>query len=131
MGPMRVLLDTHALLWWLFDDPQLSNPVREVIKSIDTQVFASSASAWEIATKHRLGKLPEAQEASRNLPALLRAARIDALPITMEHAIVAGSLARPHRGPFDRMLIAQAMIEEMAIITSDSEFAQFDVKIIW
>ena len=65
MGPMRVLLDTHALLWWLFDDPQLSNPAREVIKSIDTQVFASSASAWEIATKHRLGKLPEAQEASR------------------------------------------------------------------
>lgn len=131
MGPMRVLLDTHALLWWLFDDPQLSNPAREVIKSIDTQVFASSASAWEIATKHRLGKLPEAQEASRNLPGLLRAARIDALPITMEHAIAAGSLASPHRDPFDHMLIAQAMIEKMAIITSDSEFAQFDVKIIW
>lgn len=128
---MRVLLDTHALLWWLFDDPQLSNPAREVIKSIDTQVFASSASAWEIATKHRLGKLPEAQEASRNLPGLLRAARIDALPITMEHAIAAGSLASSHRDPFDRMLIAQAMIEKMAIITSDSEFAQFDVKIIW
>lgn len=131
MGPMRVLLDTHALLWWLFDDLQLSNPAREVIKSIDNQVFASSASAWEIATKHRLGKLPEAEEASRNLPELLRAARIDALPITVEHAIAAGSLASPHRDPFDRMLIAQAMIEKMAIVTSDSEFAQFDVKIIW
>lgn len=128
---MRVLLDTHALLWWLFDDLQLSNPAREVIKSIDNQVFASSASAWEIATKHRLGKLPEAEEASRNLPELLRAARIDALPITVEHAIAAGSLASPHRDPFDRMLIAQAMIEKMAIVTSDSEFAQFDVKIIW
>lgn len=131
MGPMRVLLDTHALLWWLFDDLQLSNPAREVIKSIDNQVFASSASAWEIATKHRLGKLPEAEEASRNLPELLRAARIDALLITVEHAIAAGSLASPHRDPFDRMLIAQAMIEKMAIVTSDSEFAQFDVKIIW
>lgn len=128
---MRVLLDSHALLWWLFDDLQLSNPAREVIKSIDNQVFASSASAWEIATKHRLGKLPEAEEASRNLPELLRAARIDALPITVEHAIAAGSLASPHRDPFDRMLIAQAMIEKMAIVTSDSEFAQFDVKIIW
>ncbi len=128
---MKVLLDTHALLWWLFDDPQLSNPAREVIKSIDNQVFASSASAWEIATKHRLGKLPEAEEASRNLPELLRAARIDALAITVEHAIAAGSLASPHRDPFDRMLIAQAMIEKMAMVTSDSEFAQFDVKIIW
>ncbi len=128
---MRVLLDTHALLWWLFDDPKLSQFARDLIKDPDNTVLMSSASAWEIATKYRLGKLPEAGEVARNLPDLLRTARIDVLPISAEHALAAGHLPGPHRDPFDRMLIAQAQHERMPIITMDGEFAKYDVQIMW
>ncbi len=128
---MRVLLDTHALLWWLFNDPKLSQHARELIKEPGNTVLMSSASAWEIATKYRLGKLPEAGEVAQNLPELLRMARIDVLPISVEHALAAGHLPGPHRDPFDRMLIAQAQLERIPIITTDGEFSKYDVQIMW
>jgi len=128
---VKVLLDTHALLWWLFDDPKLSPKARKVIKNPDNVIFASTASAWEIATKYRLGKLPGAQEAAHQLPELLRNARIEPLPISMEHALAAGALSGPHRDPFDRMLIAQARIEKLPIATIDRVFNEYDVKVIW
>lgn len=128
---MRVLLDTHALLWWLFDDPKLSEAARNVIKNLNNAVLVSSASAWEIATKHRLGKLPEAEEAVRHLPQLLRQARFDLLPIHLEHALLAGALTGPHRDPFDRMLIAQAQLEALAIVTTDPVFKGYDIRIVW
>ncbi len=128
---MRVLLDTHALLWWLFNDPKLSQHARDLIKEPGNTVLMSSASAWEIATKYRLGKLPEAGEVAQNLPELLRMARIDVLPISVEHALAAGHLPGPHRDPFDRMLIAQAQLERIPIITTDGEFSKYDVQIMW
>ncbi len=128
---MRVLLDTHALLWWLFNDPKLSQHARDLIKEPGNTVLMSSASAWEIATKYRLGKLPEAGEVAQNLPELLRTARIDVLPISVEHALAAGHLPGPHRDPFDRMLIAQAQLERIPIITTDGEFSKYDVQIMW
>jgi PIN domain nuclease of toxin-antitoxin system len=128
---MRLLLDTHALLWWLFDDPRLSASAREAIRNLDNSVLASSASAWEIATKHRIGRLPEAGEAVRRLPGLLRKARIEPLPISMEHALAAGKLPGPHRDPFDRMLIAQARIERLPVVTLDPVFKSYRVKVVW
>ncbi len=128
---MRLLLDTHALLWWLFDDPKLSETAREVIRDPNNDILVSSASAWEIATKHRLGKLPEAEEAVRDLPRLLRKARFEVLPILLEHALLAGILAGPHRDPFDRMLIAQARLEEVPVVTTDPIFGRYGVKLAW
>jgi PIN domain nuclease of toxin-antitoxin system len=128
---VRVLLGTHALLWWLVDDPKLSVRARECIASPGNTVFVSSASAWEIATKHRLGKLPEAQEAAEKLPALVRRARFTPLPITIEHAHRAGGLRAVHRDPFDRMLAAQASLEELPTVTPDSAFQLFRVETLW
>ena len=128
---MKVLLDTHALLWWLFDDPRLSATTRSAIAESKNEVVVSSASAWEIATKHRIGKLPEAVEAVNNLPQLLRQARFQELAITVNHAPTAGSLPGPHRDPFDRMLIAQGRAEELPILTNDPVFAAYGAQVIW
>ena len=127
----RFLIDTHVLLWWLFDDPKLSGRAHEVIRAPTNTILVSSATGWEIATKHRLGKLPHAGEVARNLPAMLRKSRMDVLPITMDHALTAGALPGPHRDPFDRMLIAQGQIEELPILTSDHAFKQYPIEIIW
>lgn len=127
----RYLLDTHVLLWWLFDDPKLSRQAHDVIQAPENTIMVSSASGWEIATKHRLGKLPHAGEAVRHLSSLLRKSRMTVLPITMDHALAAGALPGPHRDPFDRMLIAQGQIEGLAIVTSDRVFHQYSVELVW
>lgn len=131
MGAVTLLLDTHALLWWIFDDPGLSSPARDAIRDPQNRVFVSSASGWEIATKHRLGKLPEVGKALESLPALLRRARFDTLPITLEHALSAGALPGPHRDPFDRMLIAQSRLEGLPVVTNDPVFERYDARTIW
>jgi PIN domain nuclease of toxin-antitoxin system len=125
------LLDTHVLLWWLFDDPKLSSLARAIIRAPENTILVSSASGWEIATKSRLGKLPHAGNVAKDLPNLLQRARMQVLPISMEHALAAGSLPGPHRDPFDRMLIAQGQIEQLPIITSDQEFKNYSAIIIW
>jgi len=125
------LLDTHVLLWWLFNEPKLSDRAYSIIEQPDNTIFVSSASGWEIATKYRLGKLRHAAEAARNLPALLRKAHMDVLPITLEHALAAGTLPGPHRDPFDRMLIAQAQLEDMVLVTSDAVFEDYNVAVLW
>ena len=130
-GPSRFLIDTHVLLWWLFDDPRLTDTARETIREPDNVIFLSSASAWEISTKFRLGKMPHAGKAAENLPSLLRESRIEELPITIAHALAAGALPGPHRDPFDRMLIAQGRLENLPIVTSDSAFKQYQVSLVW
>ena len=125
------LLDTHVLLWWLFDDPKLSSQAREVIRAPENIIIVSSASGWEITTKSRLGKLPYAGDIIGNLPSLLQKARIKALSISMAHALAAGALPGPHRDPFDRMLIAQSQIEQLPIVTSDRAFKKYPVELIW
>lgn len=128
---MRLLLDTHTLLWWLFDDPKLSATTRDVIAASDNQVIVSSVSAWEISTKHRLGKLPEAGDVSQRLPWYLGRARFGVLGISLEHALAAGSLPGPHKDPFDRMLIAQAQLESVPVATVDRVFRDYGVPVIW
>jgi PIN domain nuclease of toxin-antitoxin system len=128
---LRFLIDTHVLLWWLFDDHRLTALARSIIQNPANTILVSSASGWEISTKHRLGKLPQAEEAVSNLPSLLQRARMDVLPISIEHALAAGALPGPHRDPFDRMLIAQGQIEKLSIVTSDAAFKQYSVTLIW
>lgn len=125
------LLDTHVLLWWMFDDPKLSGLARDIIRTPKNRIIVSSVSGWEIATKSRLGKLPHAGDIVHNLPSLLQKARFKVLSISMAHALAAGALPGPHRDPFDRMLIAQGQIEQLPIVTSDRAFKKYPVNLIW
>ncbi|HTO80139.1 MAG TPA: type II toxin-antitoxin system VapC family toxin, partial [Methylocystis sp.] len=108
---MRLLLDTHAFLWWLAGDEQLSLSARAAIADQDNDVFVSAASAWEIATKHRIGKLPAVAAIVADLDGVLSDQSFIGLSISIRHAQVGGALPGPNRDPFDRMLIAQAMLE--------------------
>ena len=128
---MNLLLDTHTLLWWLFGDPKLSSKARAAIEKSDQRVWVSSASAWEIATKVRIGKLPEIGDVAVKLPAYLRRERFEVLPISLDHALAAGTLPGPHKDPFDRMLIAQARIEKLRVISIDPVFKQYGVPVLW
>ncbi|MBF0218615.1 MAG: type II toxin-antitoxin system VapC family toxin [Gammaproteobacteria bacterium] len=114
------LLDTHILLWWLFDAPELSDRTRKAIANRSNTIWISAATAWEIATKYRIRKLPEATEIVANYPQLLQQAGFVELTIKTEHALYAGQMAIDHRDPFDRMLLAQAEIEGMVLISADS-----------
>ena len=128
---MKLLLDTHAILWWFFNDPRLSTTAYDLIAESDNVLLASSASAWEIATKHRLGKLPEVKEIVRRYPVLLREARMTELTINSAHALRSGSYPQAHRDPFDRMLAAQAEIEDIPLLSADTAFADFPIECIW
>ncbi|MHB1264810.1 MAG: type II toxin-antitoxin system VapC family toxin [Gemmatimonadaceae bacterium] len=128
---MRLLLDTHALLWWLAGDESLSGVGRAAIGDMDNEVHVSAASAWEVATKHRIGKLPGAGPLVVDFAREIRAQGFLPLPISLEHAQVAGSLASEHRDPFDRMLVAQAREEKMALVSRDAVFGDFDVQRVW
>lgn len=125
------ILDTHALLWWLFDDERLSAAARTAIATPVHRIWVSAVSAWEIATKARLGKLPEAGDVPRKLPHYLRHARFLELPIRIEDSLKAGTLPGPHRDPFDRMLIAQSITTGYPIVTIDPVFHDYDLKVIW
>lgn len=128
---MNLLLDTHTLLWWLYDDPKLSGQARTAIEKSDQRVFVSSASAWEITTKVRIGKLPQVGDVAEKLSAYMRRDRFEALPISLDHALAAGALAGPHKDPFDRMLIAQARLENLRVVTIDPVFKQYAVAVLW
>jgi PIN domain nuclease of toxin-antitoxin system len=128
---MRVLLDTHALLWWLADDARLSTRVRTVIGDPEQTVYLSPASAWEIATKHRIGRLPEARELLADFPGIIHRAGFEELPIATKHAVLAGTLPGPHRDPFDRMIAAQALCENLEIITVDCALGALGARCLW
>lgn len=119
---MSYLLDTHILLWWISNDPKLDATYRAIINNPQNRIFVSSASAWEIATKYRVGKLPEAKELVETYAQTLQRAKFFELAITTAHALRAGSLPIPHRDPFDRMLMAQAELENLPILTYDEAF---------
>lgn len=128
---MRVLLDTHALLWWLAGDSNLSINARHAIADPANEIFVSAASAWEVSTKFRIGKLPGAGPLGVDFAREVRQQGFVALAISLEHAQVAGALVGDHRDPFDRMLIAQAREEKMALVSNDAVFDTFDVRRIW
>ena len=126
-----LLLDTHALLWWLFDDPHLSERARIAISDRATTVVVSTASAWELATKWRLGRLAEAGDVVQRLPQLLAECGFATLPISVEHALAAGALDVAHRDPFDRMLIAQATLERLTLVTRDAAITNLFTDTLW
>jgi PIN domain nuclease of toxin-antitoxin system len=128
---MHVLLDTHAFLWWLDGDERLAVKARRIIQNEKNVILVSAASAWEVATKVRIGKLPGAVEVAADFIGCLVAQSFTALDITVAHAQRAGLLPGPHRDPFDRMLIAQAQAEDVAIISSDEIFDVYRVRRLW
>ncbi len=127
---MKLLLDTHIFLWWLFDDPRLPERVRGVLKDIENEVFVSAASVWEISTKYRLGKLPLAADVAKDVPSWIQRAAFLPLAITPEHAQLAGAWGIDHRDPFDRMLAAQAKIEKLPIASIDKAISRFNIEVI-
>lgn len=128
---MRLLLDTHALLWWLAGDDQLSAAAREAISDEENEVFVSAASAWEVATKHRIGRLPGAGPLAVDILREIRRQGFVALPISVEHGQAAGSLPGDHRDPFDRMLIAQARDERLALVSIERVFDDYGIERVW
>lgn len=128
---MRLLLDTHALLWWLGDDPALPPAARKAMAATSNVVLVSAASAWEIATKVRLGRLPGAEELAEDFQGFISREGFTTLDITVNHGIRAGLLPGPHKDPFDRMLIAQAQAENLPIATSERIFETYGVRRIW
>ena len=128
---MKLLLDTHALLWWCTDDPKLSPTARNAIADEANEILVSAVSAWEIATKYRLGKLQQASQAVSRFNELVAADGFTHLPITHVHALRAGSFDVDHRDPFDRMLAAQSEIERVPLVTLDPAFAMFGIRTYW
>ena len=128
---MRLLLDTHAFLWWLTDSPRLSEPARQAIAAETNEVLVSAASAWEITTKHRLGRLPNAEAAASDVKGVIARQDFDELPISVDDAARAGSLPGPHRDPFDRMLIAQALLGNLDLVSNESLFDRYGVRRLW
>lgn len=128
---MKVLLDTHALLWWLGGDERLSAGARAAIHSAEHTVLVSAVSAWEVATKFRIGKLPGAEEAARDMAGCLRSQGFVAVPITLDQAQRAGLLPGHHRDPFDRMLIAQSLAMGVPLVSNELIFDSYGVERIW
>lgn len=130
MGEMTCLLDTHIFLWWLFDDSRMPPGVYEIIEDMNNQILVSSASVWEISTKFRLGKLPEAANVAQDVPKWIEKTGFRPLSVSPDHAQLAGSWDVAHRDPFDRMLAAQAKLEDVTLATVDKMLLQFPVKTI-
>jgi PIN domain nuclease of toxin-antitoxin system len=128
---VRLLLDTHALLWWLTKSPSLPASAENLLKSRNHTVLVSAASVWEIATKVRLGKLDVATEVVENFGAYLARERFDPVSVSVDHGIRAGLLPGPHKDPFDRMLIAQALAENVPILSNDRALDGYGVTRLW
>jgi PIN domain nuclease of toxin-antitoxin system len=128
---MQLLLDTHALLWWLAGDDALSASAKSAIADERNDVFVSAASAWEIATKHRTGRLSGASAVAAGLEKAIADQGFVGLPISLRHGQVAGALPGPHRDPFDRMLIAQAMLENLVLVSKERPFDVYGVGRLW
>lgn len=128
---MKLLLDTHCWLWWFADDPRLGARARELIGDGENEVFLSAASSWEIAIKTSLEKLKLPEPPAQYVPSRLAAQGMQGLPIEHVHALEVASLPQHHHDPFDRMIIAQALIEGMAVVTADEKIAVYGVEAIW
>ncbi|MGA2904147.1 MAG: type II toxin-antitoxin system VapC family toxin [Candidatus Korobacteraceae bacterium] len=128
---MRILIDTHVLLWAVSGDKRLSRRAHSILSSFENEVFVSAASAWEIATKHRLGELPNATALAGNITAIVQQLGFRPLPISLGHAERAGALPGEHRDPFDRMLIAQAQAENLSLISNERLFDAYGIRRIW
>jgi PIN domain nuclease of toxin-antitoxin system len=128
---LRILVDTHAFFWWLTLDRRLSPRALEALEDQTNEVLVSAVIAWEMATKIRLGKWPGGAAIADDLDKTVHEHDLQALPITMAHARLAGSLPSPHRDPFDRILAAQSELEGAVLATADPAFRDFNVAVLW
>jgi PIN domain nuclease of toxin-antitoxin system len=124
---VKLLLDTHAALWWLSDDDRIGEQVSRALTDDTNQVLISAVVVWEVAIKRSLGKL----EAPEDLAPTLLAAGAQPLPVTIDHAAALEKLPWHHRDPFDRLLVAQALTEEVAIVSRDAPLSDYGVTIVW
>jgi PIN domain nuclease of toxin-antitoxin system len=120
---VRLLLDTHVVIWALGDDRRLGRTARSAIKDVTNAVYVSAATAWEMALKSALGKL----DVPPDIRDWIDRSAFSALPIEMEHAFASASLPLHHRDPFDRMLVAQAQLEDLTLVTGDPQIARYEV----
>jgi len=129
---VRLLLDTHVFLWWVFADPKLSHQARKAVADDEqNDIFVSAASAWEITTKFRIGKLANAKAVAHDIIATVESEGFGELPISLRHAQRAGDLGGRHRDPFDRMLVAQALMENLTLVSNERAFDAYGVKRLW
>ena len=128
---MHLLLDTHALIWWMSENPLLPESARRLIADKRNTVVVSAVSAWEMATKVRLGRLPAASDITRNFGEYLTQSGFESLPLSAAHGIRAGFLPGPQRDPFDRMLIAQAQAENLIMVSNDLSFDSYGIRRMW
>ena len=128
---VTVLLDTNALLWSLLEPQKLSQTALATVQDPETVLLVSSASAWELGIKHKLGKLASASGVLSDFSGHLKRLGADVLVITPEHALAAGALPLHHSDPFDRMLVAQAQVEGVAVVTNDKAFVDYTAKVLW
>ncbi|MGB3584777.1 MAG: type II toxin-antitoxin system VapC family toxin [Roseiarcus sp.] len=124
-------MDTHAFLWWLAGDRKLSVGARKAIGEDTGPVFVSAASVWEISAKHRSGKLPGASAIVGDLAEAIESQGFVGMPIAIRHAQAAGALPGPHRDPFDRMLIAQAILDDLVLLSNERAFDAYGVRRLW
>lgn len=128
---MHLLLDTHALIWWMTNSPSLPDSIRRLMIDKRNTIVVSAASAWEMATKVRLGRLPAASDITRNFEEYLTQSGFESLPVSAAHGIRAGLLPGPQRDPFDRMLIAQAQAENLTIVSNELAFDSYGIGRAW
>lgn len=128
---MKFIIDTHCWLWWFLEPKKLGESSYRLIATPNNTVYFSAASSWEIAIKYGSGKLPLPQPPKEYIPSRLTSQGMSSLPIQHSHTLQAGDLPHHHRDPFDRLLIAQAQIEKLPIMTADEDFKSYDVEIIW
>lgn len=128
---MRILLDTHVLLWWINEDARLSETALEVLSNVENDLLFSAASGWEMAIKIGLGKMEVTGNLSAYLSRHLGENGIEVLPISLRHAVGVAELPKHHRDPFDRLLVAQALAEDLSIVTIDPLVSRYPARIIW
>ena len=132
MGAVKYLLDTHTLLWAVRDEMKLGKKALAIIENIDNPLFVSAASAYEIMYKHQLGKLPEYEYFADNFFDIINRLNAEELPLSMSHTHFAGKLKWAHRDPFDRLLAAQAHVDNLTLITNDPIFKELSqISVIW
>lgn len=126
---MKLLLDTHCWLWWVTEPTRLGS-TREAIANRESEVYLSAASAWEMAIKHQLGKLPLPESPEHFIPPRLVRDRITPLAVSIAHVLRVAGLPLLHRDPFDRLLVAQAQLEGLTLVTADRSIAKYDVPVL-
>jgi len=127
---LNILLDTHALMWWVWDNERLSHTASRAIRNAET-VFVSSVSAIEISIKYRIGKLPNGQVLAEHFVQVMQNEAFDELPVSWQEASLAGRMAGEHRDPFDRLLIAQGLINNLTLVSNEQLFDTFGVARLW